>query len=792
MVANRRVLAALAALLLVLAAQPARAARPLLDSGKWDRYFALFARDASVPWKPTTVRLDTFSGAAVEFAAYDVDPADVLVAGANARPRALDTSHLSPVARWRFAPPAGLGFTSSNVIVPLQGREGFFVIEARRGDAVQQVWVNVSRLGMIVKETPSGAIVYGADLQNGRALAAMRVTYLVGLQFAYDKTDLSGISHVPAHARFALAEWGRSKAFVSFLPQSPPPAAVVGLRADRASVRAGEKVRIVGFARRRTGEEYRPATGDVAVTLLSGGQTLASNQLQLDRAGAFSGELTVPPETASGDVAILATAGGASGGATIHVDAVGDVALAIAAACSAACPADAPIDVRITARRHGAAAAGQEVRLRIVRTPHIVAPGTPAGTVQWGTTTIVDQPLTMDARGTAKVTIPAPGDGLASTYGIEAAAGSATTSAQLVAPSARVALSVVPVRTALDVGEPVTVEVRGFDAIDGLPVGNLDVHVGLAHGAVVQEQTVTLDALGNASATFRDAALGMNLASADTDVDGKHVLDISAVTVAPGTTTGPGASRSADVRIALDRTHQRPGEKVGINASLAGAVGDALVTMESARGVTTAVVGTHDGAVTAALAVPETVGAVAVGVAFVRDGMLVNASVPLIVDGPGHQRALTLQSDRQFYAAGSTAKITIAGDDPSAATLAVRLSDRRAAGGAAFDDLAGVLGSNGATTQNVASEDPPWHAWVAPAGSTAGDIFGIDRPSTAAAPEAPMAAESDRVVVWKVDRLDGASFNVVLPSEPGRYVLSIVKMTDDGDVGTGSLPVTVQ
>ena len=73
-----------------------RAARPLLDSGKWDNYFALFARNVSVPWKPITLRLDTYSGAAVDFAAYDVDPTDVLVAGANARPRAIDTSHCGP------------------------------------------------------------------------------------------------------------------------------------------------------------------------------------------------------------------------------------------------------------------------------------------------------------------------------------------------------------------------------------------------------------------------------------------------------------------------------------------------------------------------------------------------------------------------------------------------------------------------------------------------------------------------------------------------------------------------
>src|SRR5450631_2922708 len=111
----------LAVALIVGSGVPVRAARPLLDSGKWDAYFALFARDSQVPWKRVSVRLDTYSGAPVDFAAYEVDPADVLVAGANARPRAIDTGHRTAVARWRFSPPAGLKFESNDVEVPLRG-----------------------------------------------------------------------------------------------------------------------------------------------------------------------------------------------------------------------------------------------------------------------------------------------------------------------------------------------------------------------------------------------------------------------------------------------------------------------------------------------------------------------------------------------------------------------------------------------------------------------------------------------------------------------------------------------
>src|ERR1700691_3795448 len=114
------------------------------------------------------------------------------------------------------------------------------------------------------------------------ALRGMRVTYLIATHFAYDLTDRNGISHVPPHAVFALAEWGQSKAFVSLFPQSPPPAAVLGVRADRASATAGESVRVVGFVRRRNGNVYRPASGDVALSVVAGGATLTTAHAALD------------------------------------------------------------------------------------------------------------------------------------------------------------------------------------------------------------------------------------------------------------------------------------------------------------------------------------------------------------------------------------------------------------------------------------------------------------------------------------------------------------------------------
>ena len=746
-----------------------------------------------MPWKHIALRLDTYSGAGVDFAAYDVDPTDVLVAGANARARAIDTSHRRPIMRWRFTPPPGLTFASNDVDVPLLNHEGFVVIEARRGTAVQQVWLNLSRIGLITKASPAGSILYGADLGTGRALHAMRVTYLVGTHFAFDQTDAHGISHVPLRASFAIAEWGKSKAFVSLFPQSPPPSAVISVRADRASARAGDGVRIVGFARRRGGNVYRPATGDVTLTVVASGKLLASTHAALDKAGAFSASLDLPAAAPAGDAAILATMAGASGGATIHIDGSGDTVLSIVSACTTACAPDASIPLTVLARRAGAPAPGASISVRIVRSPHVQPPDSTDDAPAWGVTTVVATTLQTDENGAARVSIPGPTDGLASTYGVSVASGPSTATANVVAPTARIALAVVPVSDAIDTSDPATIDVRGFDALDGTPARDLSVRVRVSHGPAIQDGTVTLGSDGRARVSFHDVALGMNLITAQADVDGKHAIDVAAVTVAPRA-LGASVATASDVKIALDHPRQKPNDRAGVTATLAGANGDALITMESLRGVGTAVVPTQNGVASAALTVPETIGALAVGAVFVRDGAMVDARLPLVIDGPGHQRVIALSGDHATYAPGSTAQIAIAdGDDRGDATIAVRVSDRRAASGAAFDDLPGVLATSGTTTQNLASADPPWHTWVAPARSTAGDIFGFDRPRQTAGGDTQIAVAAARVLSWHIDRTGGdMPIAVTVPRDPGRYVLSIVKITDDGDVGAASMALTVQ
>nr|MDP9106462.1 hypothetical protein [Candidatus Eremiobacteraeota bacterium] len=150
-----------------------------------------------------------------------------------------------------------------------------------------------------------------------------------------------------------------------------------------------------------------------------------------------------------------------------------------------------------------------------------------------------------------------------------------------------------------------------------------------------------------------------------------------------------------------------------------------------------------------------------------------------------------LAADKPVYAPGSVAHVTIAdGNLQSGATLAIRLADTRASSGASFEDAAAVLAGTGTTTQNPASSDPAWHASVVPTRSTALDLSGSDRSS--APPTEVLGATSERSLLWRIDRTDREGFDLALPQAPGRYVVSVLKVSDDGDVGAATLAIEVR
>jgi hypothetical protein len=771
-------------IVLALCTLPAQAERPIADFHHFDPYFSLFAGDSNVPWKPTTVRLDTYTSAPVRFAVYQADPADVLTAGSNARPRAIDTRGRRPIASFTFTPPGGYQFQSNEVAVPLGSREGFFVVEARRGDVGEQVWINRTRVGLVSKETPNELLLYGTDLGTGRALARMRVQFVVNRHFVTLFTDEHGLIRWTRSPRpiFALAQWGASYAFLSLLPQPPLPPAIVGVRTDSAVVHAGDTVRIAGFARTREGSVLRPASGSVDVTMRHGASIVGEQRVRLDDDGAFTATFAVPPTAAAGDYAILAQAAGGIGSATVHVDAdAGALSLDVSAECGDRCDPSADVPLRVHSS-HG----GVDVHVTVIRSPHVYVGYTPK-TTPWGTTVWLDRTVRTDGSGNVTVMIPHPADELASTYGVRVESGGATAVTRIVVPTARAAVRIQPDRQEQTIGAPLGFAVYAADVRTGKPLAGRTVSVQLVHGTTVQQQRLTLDASGSARGTFSSPQLGTDLIFATLD-DGGRAMDASQVQVDSQTALATTQGGSTAVRIELDRHIYRSGDPVGVDAFAPGAQGDALLTLESASGVEPAVVATADAHARATFRAGDAIGELGVGAAFVHDGAIEWTTAPLELVAPGRPRRAALAPAGAAFAAGTLASIAVPG--APAGTAVVRLSRGTPSGSAAFDAALSLLAIGATTTQNSAPAGVTWHPWVDSTGNHA-QMLGFVR-RTQPPQELSLPQAETQAVSWSVAPLRDGTIAVQMPAQSGRYTLSLLDIAADGSVVAARRDVIVR
>ena len=781
----RSVLATVLAAAILIA--PASAARPIVDLHKLDAYFALFASDSNVPWKPTTVRLDTYSSASVQFAVYAVDPGDVLTAGSNARPRAIGTRDRHPIATFSFTPPGGYQFQSNVVTVPLGSREGFFVVEARRGNVGEQVWINRTRVGLITKETPGELVIYGADLGTGRALADMRISLLRGSSFIDRQTDSHGIVRWNKNPRpiFALAQWGNSWAFTSLLPQAPLPNTIVGVRTDTAVVHAGDTVHVVGFARTRQNGTLKAAHGTATVMMRLGGTLAAQATAPLDGAGAFNAALPVPAEARSGDYALLAQVDGGVGGATVHVDAdANGLVLNAAATCESSCDPNANVPVQITASRPGV-----RVHAVVIRSPHVFVGYTPE-TTPWGTSKWVDATVTADSDGHATILVPHPTDGLASTYGVEVESGGATADTRIVVPTARVAVRLQLDRSEQTIGTPVNFDVYVNEVESGKPLADATVTAQLSHGPSVQQQLLHLDGNGHAHGTFTSPQYGTNLIVASVNEDGRQAQDAGQIDIGSQATRDTSDAGSANAHISLDRNFYHAGEDVRASSSLPGASGEAFVTLESALDVQTSVVSANEGRADARFRVNDAPGDLQVGAAFVHDGAIEWTSVPLEVDAPGRPQFVPLALDRTEFAPGTSTTVSLRDTRPGPGTMVVRISRGSPSGSALFDTAPSLLAVGLAATEVSAPAGQTWHPWVDSTGDHA-QVIGFERRGTPPQ-DLTLAQAQTQAVSWNVVRDDGAPLAVQLPTARGRYTLSVLKISDDGRVSAGSSAIVVQ
>jgi len=629
--------------------------------------------------------------------------------------------------------------------------------------------------------------LYAADLGTGRALPKMRVQFLTGARLETRFTDAHGLVRwTPASGPrpvFALAQWGASYAFVSPLPQAPLPGTIVALRTDSAVVHAGDAVRVAGFVRTRRGTSLRAASGSAQIALRDGPALIAQTNVALDAAGAFATSFAIPNGARAGDYAILASADGGVGGATVHVDGnAAGLALAVAAQCTGPCPPDADVPLRVRATRGGVAVANVPVRVTIVRSPHVGGDETTA----WGVTPWLDAMVTTGVDGRADIAIPHPTDGLASTYGVRLVSDAATADTRVIVPTARFALHVLPDRDRIALGTSAGFSIAATDVASGRPVPAARVTVELRHGSDVARQQLDLDAAGRAHGSFANASLGASLIVASATVDGATAADAAQVEVASQADASTDDS-SAGVRIATDRALYRAGDTVRASATDAGAVGDVLLGLEDALGAEFAVVPSANGAAGATFRVADAPGAVRAGAAFVRDGALEWNVAPVALDAPGRSIAGAFGDVSAPMHPGAIVAVPMPG---GAGTVIVRVSRGAPSGGAAFESAPGMLDVDVTSTVSSAPADATWHPWVDASGQHA-PLLGFARRSQPS-PEALLAQSDSRAVSWKVGRATAAGFDLTLPSEAGRYVLSVLRIDDDGRVTAATSNIEVR
>ena len=81
---------------------------------------------------------------------------------------------------------------------------------------------------------------------------------------------------------------------------------------------------------------------------------------------------------------------------------------------------------------------------------------------------------------------------------------------------------------------------------------------------------------------------------------------------------------------------------------------------------------------------------------------------------------------------------------------------------------------------------------MAPANSKASDIFAAERPRKAP-PELPtIGVAAPRTMYWRVARSTGETLDLAVPKERGHFIVSILKISDDGDLGAASASFNVE
>ena len=146
--------------------------------------------------------------------------------------------------------------------------------------------------------------------------------------------------------------------------------------------------------------------------------------------------------------------------------------------------------------------------------------------------------------------------------------------------------------------------------------------------------------------------------------------------------------------------------------------------------------------------------------------------------------------NRAAYQPGTTASAQITGVRSGRGTLIVRLTKTLPTGSATFDTAPDLLAIGSTVTQDSAVDGDSWHPWVDSTGQHA--VIQTFARRSAPPADLTMTQADTASVYWKIDRQTGDAVQIPVPSLPGKYTLSLLKVDDDGRVTAASTDLIVQ
>lgn len=310
-------------------------------------------REVFAPEDKQVVGVRAFRAARLEFTLWRLPAARLLDPGRDFRAtyvQGADTTGLERVRAWSHELPDGPPFAWREQDMPLPEPQpaGVYVLEARSGRLARRIMFFVSDLGLLAKRSATKTVLWAGSLRTGLALADVAVfrvaparleghlgsgqrwaEVLAHARAERAVTDADGLVSVPSD-RASRTRWlaVSEKHGVAML-ESPLSGEAAGggdrlfLFTERPLYRPGQTVHWKLFARAAQGEGWALPPADAAVTLKLTGPDDASIEVSaaaLSATGSADGSVEIPAGAPLGDWRLTATAGRASGAATVAIE----------------------------------------------------------------------------------------------------------------------------------------------------------------------------------------------------------------------------------------------------------------------------------------------------------------------------------------------------------------------------------------------------------------------------------------------------------------------------------------